>query len=137
MLTARVECDQVSRGAIRTAVAGFMPGRIAIAEDAPALELPVVLDMPGEVAAFLSTTELETAERAALDHGVTVRRGQGYLLRIQAPAPVIAKALDHHDKTAPRLAIAARRTWSRYAPGDHTRRVVAPLPPACLVTRES
>ncbi|MFE9637346.1 hypothetical protein [Streptomyces sp. NPDC006463] len=31
--------------------------------------------MPGKVADFLRTAELEDAERAALDHGVTVRRG--------------------------------------------------------------
>ncbi|GAA2724771.1 MULTISPECIES: hypothetical protein [Streptomyces] len=39
-----------------------------------------------EVADFLRTTELEPAERAALDQGVTVRRGQGYTLRVTAPA---------------------------------------------------
>ncbi|GAB2802798.1 hypothetical protein GCM10027073_38900 [Streptomyces chlorus] len=46
-------------------------------EDAPAPELHVTLDMPGKVADFLRTAELEPAERAGLDHGVTVRRGQG------------------------------------------------------------
>ncbi|MFF4757989.1 resolvase [Streptomyces sp. NPDC001292] len=76
---------RVSRGAIRTAVADLMPDHTTIEqEDVPAPELPVTLDMPGKVADFLRTTELEPAERAALEHGVTVRRGQGYTLRVSA-----------------------------------------------------
>lgn len=67
----------VSRGAIRTAVADLMPDHTAIEKEVPAPELPVTLDMPGKVADFLRAAELEPAERAALDHGVTVRRGQG------------------------------------------------------------
>ncbi|MFF8280003.1 resolvase [Streptomyces lateritius] len=74
----------VSRGAIRTAVADLLPDHTAIEEDAPAPELPVTLDMPGKVADYLRTTELEPAERAALDQGTTVRRGQGYTLRVSA-----------------------------------------------------
>ncbi|MDH6629348.1 DNA invertase Pin-like site-specific DNA recombinase [Streptomyces sp. LBL] len=74
----------VSRGAIRTAVADLLPDRTAMEEDASAPELPVTLDMPGKVADYLRTTELEPAERAALDHGTTVRRGQGYTLRVSA-----------------------------------------------------
>lgn len=46
------------------------------------IEDPVVLDMPGKVAEFLRAAELEPVERGALDQGVTVRRGQGYTLRI-------------------------------------------------------
>jgi hypothetical protein len=57
-------------------------------QDAPAPELPITLDMPGKVAAFLRTTELEPAERAAFDHGVTVRIGQGYTLRVSAAPSV-------------------------------------------------
>ncbi|MFE3122155.1 MULTISPECIES: hypothetical protein [Streptomyces] len=40
--------------------------------------------MPGKVADYLRTTELEPAESAALDQGMTVRRGQGYTLRVSA-----------------------------------------------------
>jgi hypothetical protein len=40
----------------------------------------------------LRTAELEPAERAALDEGVTVRRGQGYTLRISA-APAVHHGL--------------------------------------------
>ncbi|MFE0447831.1 hypothetical protein [Streptomyces fungicidicus] len=40
--------------------------------------------MPGKVADFLRSVELDPAQRAALDHGVTVRRGQGYTLRVSA-----------------------------------------------------
>ncbi|MDD9375107.1 hypothetical protein M8Z33_00135 [Streptomyces sp. ZAF1911] len=54
----------------------------------PAAELPVTLDMPGKVADFLRTTDLDAVERAALDHGVVVRRGQGYTLRVTA-APAV------------------------------------------------
>ncbi|MER6376478.1 recombinase family protein [Streptomyces mirabilis] len=75
---------RVSRGANRTAVADLLPDHTASEEDVPALELPVTLDMPGKVADYLRTTELEPAERAALDQGVAVRRGQGYTLRVTA-----------------------------------------------------
>ncbi|KOG64940.1 resolvase [Streptomyces griseoflavus] len=74
----------VSRGAIRTAVADLLPDHTAAQEDAPAPELPVALDMPGKVADFLRTAELDGIERAALDQGATVRRGQGYTLRVTA-----------------------------------------------------
>ncbi|MFD7288683.1 hypothetical protein [Streptomyces sp. NPDC059863] len=40
--------------------------------------------MPGKVADFLRATNLEPAVRAALDQGITVRRGQGYTLRVTA-----------------------------------------------------
>ncbi|MFJ8547221.1 recombinase family protein [Streptomyces sp. NPDC093586] len=83
----------VSRGAIRTAVADLLPERVAD-QDAPALELPVVLDMPGKVADFLRTANLEPAERAVLDQGVTVRRGQGYTLRVSALPAVHRQLLD-------------------------------------------
>ncbi|WP_260470593.1 resolvase [Streptomyces sp. RP5T] len=75
---------RVSRGAIRTAVADLLPDHAAAEESAPAPELPVTLDMPGKVADYLRTTDLEPAERAALDQGTTVRRGQGYTLRVSA-----------------------------------------------------
>ncbi|GAB2746950.1 hypothetical protein [Kitasatospora kifunensis] len=51
--------------------------------------------MPGKVADFLRTVELEPAERAALDHGVTVRRGQGYTLRVTA-SPAVHRGLLTH-----------------------------------------
>ncbi|QQC92650.1 recombinase family protein [Streptomyces alfalfae] len=83
---------RVSRGAIRTAVADLLPDHTANEEDAPAPELPVTLDMPGKVADYLRTTELEPAERAALDQGTTVRRGQGYTLRVSA-VPAVHRGL--------------------------------------------
>jgi hypothetical protein len=47
------------------------------------------------VADFLRASGLDSAERAALDQGVTVRRGQGYTLRVSAvPAvhlPLLAR----------------------------------------------
>jgi hypothetical protein len=54
----------------------------------PAPELPVTLDIPGKASGFLRTARLEPTERAALDHGVTVRRGQGYTLRGSAKPSV-------------------------------------------------
>ncbi|MDT0616614.1 hypothetical protein [Streptomyces lancefieldiae] len=78
----------VNRSAIRTGVAYLLPDHTATEEDAPAPELPVTLDMPGKVADFLRATEPEPTERATLDHGVTVRRGQGYTLRISAVSAV-------------------------------------------------
>ncbi|MEY9988143.1 hypothetical protein ABIE67_000175 [Streptomyces sp. V4I8] len=40
----------MSRGAIRTAVADLLPEYTAADQDAPAPELPVLLNMPGKVA---------------------------------------------------------------------------------------
>ncbi|MFE4416396.1 resolvase [Streptomyces sp. NPDC056821] len=62
-------------------------------EDVPAPELPVTLDTPGKVADFLRATEMGDAELAALDHGVTVRRGQGYTLRVSATPAVHRRLL--------------------------------------------
>ncbi|MDQ1022703.1 transposase-like protein [Streptomyces umbrinus] len=81
----------VSRGAIRTAVADLLPDHTAT-EEAAAPELPVTLDMPGKVADFLRSADLEPAERDALDRGATVRRGQGYTLRVSA-VPAVHRQL--------------------------------------------
>ncbi|MFD7911880.1 resolvase [Streptomyces sp. NPDC059752] len=67
----------VSRGAIRTAVADLLPEYTAVDPVAPAPESPVVLDVPGKVADFLRATGLGVAGRDALDQGVTIRRGRG------------------------------------------------------------
>ncbi|MFS4105978.1 hypothetical protein [Streptomyces sp. PD-S100-1] len=56
--------------------------------------------------------------------GVPPQRGRTSAIRqlvLQAPAPVIAKALGYHDRTATRLVTEAGGNWSRYAPGDHRR----------------
>ncbi|MEU9473808.1 recombinase family protein [Streptomyces avermitilis] len=84
----------VSRGAIRTAVADLLPEYTAADPGAPAPELAVVLDMPGKVADFLRTAGLEPGERAALDQGMIVRRGQGYTLRVTAVPAVHRRLLD-------------------------------------------
>ncbi|MFI2355060.1 hypothetical protein ACH5AG_10325 [Streptomyces anulatus] len=82
----------VSRGAIRSAVADLLPDHAAAEESTHAPELPVTLDMPGKVADYLRTTELEPAERAALEQGLTVWRGQGYTLRVSA-VPAVHRGL--------------------------------------------
>ncbi len=56
--------------------------------------------------------------------GPPPQRGRTSAIRqlvLQAPAPVIAKALGYHDKTATRLVTEGGGTWSRYAPGVHNR----------------
>jgi hypothetical protein len=60
------------------------PDHAVTEEDSSAPELPVTLDMPGKVADFVRAGELDGVERAALDQGVAVRRGQGYTLRVTA-----------------------------------------------------
>ncbi len=112
----------VSRGAIRTAVAALLPERTTVA---PAPELPVVLDMPGKVTGFLRATELEPAERAALDQGVTIRRGQGYSLRVSATPAVHRQLLIRCQPVDGPPAIPAQRKagreyarfWTPVSPG--------------------
>jgi hypothetical protein len=40
---------------------------------------------------------------------------------LEMPAPVVADALGYHPATTAKLAAQAGATWSRYAPGDHSR----------------
>jgi hypothetical protein len=40
---------------------------------------------------------------------------------LDMPAPVVADALGYHPVTTAKIATQAGVTWSRYAPGDHTR----------------
>lgn len=103
----------VSRGAIRTAVSDLLPEYTAADQDAPAPELPVLLDMPGKVADFLRAAELEPAERAALDQGVTVRRGQGYTLRVSTTPEVHRQLLDRCQPLDNPTAIPAQRKARR------------------------
>ncbi|WP_201776584.1 site-specific integrase [Allosalinactinospora lopnorensis] len=42
-------------------------------------------------------------------------------LVLQAPAPVIARALGFHDKTTTRIAASEGGAWNRYATSDHTQ----------------
>ncbi|MFF3330248.1 hypothetical protein ACFYWX_11905 [Streptomyces sp. NPDC002888] len=100
----------VSRGAIRTAVADLLPEYTAAAPDAPAPELPVALDMPGKVADFLRAADLQPAERATLDQGVTVRRSQGYTLRVTAAPAIHCRLLDGSPGTS---AVPAQRKARR------------------------
>ncbi|CAM5321787.1 hypothetical protein SABIM44S_00360 [Streptomyces abikoensis] len=77
-----------------------MPDHTATEEDAPAPELPVTLDIPGKVADFLRATDPEPDERAALDEGATVRRSQGYTLRVSAVPAVHRQLLDRRQPLA-------------------------------------
>ncbi|MFB9574345.1 hypothetical protein [Streptomyces yanii] len=56
--------------------------------------------------------------------GVPAQRGRASVIRrlvLQAPVPVVARALGYHGRTTTHLVTEVGETWSRYAPGDHTR----------------
>ncbi|MFI6360493.1 recombinase family protein [Streptomyces sp. NPDC050743] len=102
----------VSRGAVRTAVADLLPEHVAD-EVPPTPELLVTLDMPGKVADFLRTAELNNAERTALDEGQAVRRGTGYTLRVTAAPAVHRQLLDRCQVLDGAGAIPAQRKARR------------------------
>ncbi|MEU9123836.1 resolvase [Streptomyces sp. NPDC048506] len=112
----------VSRGAIHTADADLLPEYTAAHPGTPAPELPVVLDMPGKVADYLRNTDLEPAERAVLDQGVTVRRGQGYTLRVTAVPAIHRRLLDRCQLLDGASAIPVQRKARR----EYANRVNAP-----------
>ncbi len=63
---------------------------------------------------------------ATLAHelGVPTNSGRAAAIRqhvLELPAPIVADALGYHYVTTAKLAAQAGATWSRYAPGDHTR----------------
>ena len=56
--------------------------------------------------------------------GIPIAAARGAAIRqqlLELPAPVVADALGYHDKTTSRLRNETGGTWSRYAPGNHTR----------------
>ncbi len=106
----------VSRGAISTAVADLLPEHTGIEEGSPVPDLPVTLDMPGEVADFLRAAALHDAERAALDQGVTGRRGQGCTLRVTAVPPCTASSRSWPPSSG----------WHRSGPAQGPPRVQEP-----------
>jgi hypothetical protein len=58
------------------------------------------------------------------DLGILATVGRGAAIRqhvLEMPPSVVADALGYHPVTTARLAAQAGSTWSRYAPGDHTR----------------
>ncbi|WP_333772997.1 hypothetical protein [Streptomyces sp. IBSBF 3136] len=64
--------------------------------------------MPGKIADFLRTTELERAE---LDHGVTVRHGPGYTLRLSAALAVPSGS----SPAANRVTVPRVSRWYRHS----------------------
>ncbi|MFJ9382001.1 hypothetical protein [Streptomyces sp. NPDC101455] len=103
----------VSRGAIRTAVADLLPEYTVVDAGTAPPELSVVLDMPGKVADFLRAADLAPVERAVLDQGVTVRRGQGYTLRITAVPAIHRRLLDLCQALSGASAVPAQRKARR------------------------
>jgi hypothetical protein len=83
--------------------------------------------MPGKVADFLRAAELEPVERVTLDQGVTVRRGQGYTLRVTAVPAVHRQLLDRCQPLDGTTAVPAQRKARR----EYENRVNA-LPAASL-----
>ncbi|MFE0061395.1 hypothetical protein [Streptomyces sp. NPDC059003] len=112
-IAALARAHQVSRGAIRTAVVDLLPKYTAVDPGAPAPETQVVLDMPGKVADFLRAAELDNAERAALDEGQAVLRGQGYTLRVTAVPAVHRQLLDRCQVLDGTAAVPAQRKARR------------------------
>lgn len=56
--------------------------------------------------------------------GVPAAAARGAAIRqqlLELPAPVVADALGYHHNTTSRLRNETGGTWSRYAPGDHTK----------------
>ncbi|MEV6868955.1 hypothetical protein AB0M44_49330 [Streptosporangium subroseum] len=69
------------------------------------------------------STSPTTLRDALREIGLPVEKGRTEAIRqlvLQAPPPVIARALGYRDKSATRIAAEAGSPWSRYAPGDHT-----------------
>ncbi|GAA2569616.1 MULTISPECIES: hypothetical protein [Streptomyces] len=65
-----------------------------------------------------------TVRNALRKLGIPVEKGRTSVIRrlvLQAPAPVIAQALGHHDKSTTRIATEAKALWKSYAPGGHAR----------------
>ncbi|MGW7754480.1 hypothetical protein ACWGK6_23610 [Streptomyces violaceusniger] len=77
---------------------------------------------PGRLAGQpISATSLRGLLRAA---GISPQHGRAGALRhllLHAPAPVVAKALGYQDVTTANVADEVGATWTRYAPGDHSR----------------
>lgn len=63
-------------------------------------------------------------DEALSRHGIPVQAGRTSALRqlvLQAPAPVVARMLDFHDKHAIRVLTEAGGSWNRYVPDNHDR----------------
>ncbi|MCA1693939.1 MAG: site-specific integrase, partial [Actinobacteria bacterium] len=66
----------------------------------------------------------ETLARLVNKLGVPTRTARTAAIHqhvLDMPAPVVADALSYHPVTAAKIATHIGATWSRYAPGDHTR----------------
>ncbi|WP_437109089.1 hypothetical protein [Streptomyces sp. enrichment culture] len=64
-----------------------------------------------------------TLRDALRELGIPAEKGRSSAIRqlvLQAPAPVIARALGYHDKSTTRIAADAGAPWKSYAPGDHS-----------------
>ncbi|MDJ0344200.1 recombinase family protein [Streptomyces sp. H10-C2] len=112
-------------------------GTVDAGQDKPEPSTTVVLDMPGLLADLLQDTR-DTAVREALHRGRTIRRGQGYSVRVTAPLALHQAALKQCAALAGGGAPAGRKAYRAYAdritavtPGvDSVARHVAAQDPA-------
>ncbi|MFF0457819.1 recombinase family protein [Nocardia africana] len=108
---------QVSRVAIRTAVADLLPGRpeqpVRAGVDDPRT---IRIEMPGKIARHLSghTADLGETERHALQQGREVRRGQGYSLHVTAPLHVHQALLAVAETVGESASAADRKAYRIY-----------------------
>jgi|GEM_PF-3276858 len=115
------------RRALDAAGARALPGDlVALADpDAPpvagddqeaAPEMPLTADVPGLLADHLQTVEANVDVRQALAAGRTIRRGQGYTVRVTAPPAVHRAVLEYCAPLAGADATpAARKAYRTYA----------------------
>lgn len=103
---------QVSRVAIRTALADLLPGLPEQPAPASSAEpRSIRIEMPGKIAQHLTArlADFGDRERQALQQGHEVRRGQGYSLHINAPMDVHQALLDAASETVGQSPTAADR----------------------------
>jgi DNA invertase Pin-like site-specific DNA recombinase len=108
---------QVSRVAIRTALADLLPGRTkqpAHTSDDGTRSLRI--EIPGKIAHRLISrlADLSDLERRALQHGREVRRGQGYSLHVTAPLEIHRALLDVAETVSESATAADRKAFRIY-----------------------
>jgi len=73
---------------------------------------------------YRSRMRSDTLAALAGNLGIPATAGRACAIRqhvLDMPAPIVAEALGYHHVTTAKLAAQTGGTWSRYAPGDHSR----------------
>ncbi|MFD8822095.1 recombinase family protein [Streptomyces sp. NPDC059605] len=96
--TVRRVLDTAGARTVPDDLSGLLDGEgqddVAVGGQAVAADPVVVVDVPGLVAETLVDVE-DDAVRQALDAGQTIRRGQGYSVRVAAPVSVHVAMIEH------------------------------------------